>query len=201
MASGRLDSLFNDGLQSLYGAHHQGARQAAANIKTSSSRKLRSMLRAGSKRNLAQARRLETVFRTAGLVPKGQHDAAMQGIVDANETLVGQAPDAAARDLVNIASGQVAAHFYLATYGTLRSYARLLGHRKAVGLLGKTMRETSAVDRSFTKLAQALSRQPGSVSAQPVRTWTGAIRPVATVAALTGMALLAAFAAAGDRRQ
>ena len=199
MISGTLGTLFTDGLQYLHGAHHQGAKQAAANVRTSTSPKLRSLLRSGAKRNLAQARRLEKVFKVAGLRPDGRQDPAMQGIVEANQALVGQAPDGVARDLVNIASGQVAAHFYLATYGTLRSYARLLGNRKAARLLGRTLNETGAVDRTFTKLARRLSRGSGSADHGRAAAGRGR-RPVATVMAMAGGIALAALATAGRGR-
>ena len=70
------------GLCFLYGAHQQGSAQAAANQRTSTSPKLRSMVKAGAKANLDQARRLEGVFASAGLQPHGKHDKAMQSIID-----------------------------------------------------------------------------------------------------------------------
>ena len=194
MASRTLSTLFAEGLQSLYGAHRQGAEQAAANVKTSTSPALRSMLRAGAKQNLAQARRLETVFKSAGLAPKGRRDPAMQGIADANEAMLAQAPGAAARDLATIASGQVAAHFYLATYGTLRSYAQLMGNKKAVKLLSKTLNETSAIDAGFTKLARSLTKRSGAAVPR-------AARPGMSAPGLLGVALLAVLAVMGDRRR
>ncbi len=200
MISGTIGTLFTDGLQYLYGAHHQGAKQAAANVRSSTSPKLRSMLRSGAKRNLAQARRLEKVFKVAGLRPDGRPDPAMQGIVDANEALVGQAPNGIARDLVNIASGQVAAHFYLATYGTLRAYAQLLGHKKAARLLGRTLGETGTVDRTFTRLARRLSRQSGPAGYDGAGR-RGGTRPVATVVAMLGGIAVAALATAGRGRR
>lgn len=199
MISGTIGTLFTDGLQYLYGAHQQGAKQAAANVRTSTSPKLRAMLKAGTKRNLAQARRLEKVFKVVGLRPEGRPDPAMQGIVEANQTLLGQAPDPAARDLVNIASGQVAAHFFLATYGTLRSYAQLLGDKKAARLLGRTLKETGAVDRTFTGLARQLSRRSGSISYGGNATRRGRGSVAAVVAALGGIAV-AAFATARSGR-
>lgn len=203
-----LGALFEGGLQHLYGAHRQGARQAAANMRTTTSPKLRSMLRSGSETNLAQARRLERVFRAAGLTPKARHDTAMQGIMDANEAAVGQAPDAAARDLANIAFGQLAAHFYLARYGTLRSYAELMGNRRVAGLLQETLDETGAIDQEFTRLARYLSKRsssPGYAGTGVVRT-TAAMHPAATAAgialagALLGGLALAAFSASGGTR-
>ena len=199
MISGTIGTLFTDGLQYLHGAHQQGAKQAAANVRASTSPKLRAMLRNGAKRNRAQARRLEKVFKVAGLRPDGRKDPAMQGIMDANDALVAQAPDPVARDLVNIASGQVAAHFYLATYGTLRSYAQLLGHRKAARLLGKTLGETGSLDRTFTRLPRRLSRQSGAAGHDGGR--TGGKRPVATVVAMLGGIAVAALATAGSSRR
>ena len=200
MISGTIGTLFTDGLQYLHGAHQQGATQAAANVRASTSPKLRAMLKTGAKRNRAQARRLEKVFKVAGLRPDGRKDPAMQGIVDANDALVAQAPDPVARDLVNIASGQVAAHFYLATYGTLRSYAQLLGHKKAARLLGKTLGETGTLDRTFTRLARRLSRQSGAAGDDAAGR-KGGKRPVATVVAMLGGIAVAALATAGSSRR
>ena len=116
----------------------------------------------------------------------------MQGIVEANQALVGQAPDPAARDLVNIASGQVAAHFYLATYGTLRSYAQLLGNKKAARLLGRTLNETGTVDKTFTRLARRLSRGSGAAAEYgKARTGRGKGSVAAVMAALGGIAVAA----------
>ena len=199
MISGTLGTLFTDGLQYLYGAHQQGAKQATANVRTSTSPKLQAMLKAGAKRNLAQARRLEKVFKVAGLRPEGRPDPAMQGIVEANQALVGQAPDPAARDLVNIASGQVAAHFFLATYGTLRSYAQLLGDKKAARLLGQTLKETGAVDKTFTSLARQLSRRSGSISYTGTRAGRGKGTMAAVLAALGGIAVAAIATAKSGR--
>ena len=196
MISGTLGTLFNDGLQYLYDAHQQGAEQAAANVKTSTSPRLRALLRSGTKRNLVQARRLERVFKLAGLAPHGRHDLGMEGIAKANQAMVGQMPDGAGRDLLNIAAGQAAAHLFLANYGTLRSYARLLGNRKAARLLRRTQNETSAIDQRLTKLARRLSKRSGSpgygrAGAIP----TVAVHPGASLAAMAGGSGVAALAA------
>ncbi len=85
----------------------------------------------------------------------------MQGIKNANNTLLAQFADPAARDLMHIAAGQVAAHFYIANYGTLRSYAEALGNRKAAGLLQQTLDETKRIDDEFSKLARHLMSRSG----------------------------------------
>ncbi len=148
-----LSWLLVTGLEYLYGAHQQGAQQAAANVKSSTYPKLKAAAEAGSKQNLMQAKRLEKVFKTLDREPTARPDAGMGGITEANDTLLTGTLDPAERDLINIALGQTAAHFYIAKYGTLRTYAEQMGNRKAARLLQKTLEETVAIDKKFTLLA------------------------------------------------
>ncbi len=194
MAGYTVKMLFSEGLEYLYGAHRQGAAQAAANERTSISPKLRAMLRAGARANLDQACRLESVFRSAGLPPRARHDRAMQGIIDANNARIAATRDPAARDLINIELGQVAAHFYLATYGTLRAHAEQLGNGTAVRLLQRTLDETGLIDREFTRLARRLAGQSGAggyggeaALRTTIAMHPGAMHPGMLVAAVTGL--------------
>lgn len=203
MAMAADRQLFEDGLRLLYGAHRQGAAQAARNCETSTLPKLRRMLRAGSKQNLVQAERLERVFALVGATPYARHDAGMQGICDTNEAEVARHPGAAERDLVNIAYGQVAAHFYIARYGTLRSEARALGHAEAAKLLDRTIVETRAIDRAFTRLYEHLLARRASAPypGESALATTAALHPALTsLTALGGLAAVIALIGAGRAR-
>lgn len=186
--------LLEDELRVLLGAHHQGAAQAARNHGTSTHPKLKRMVSAGSKANLVQAKRLEEVLVSMGATPYPRHDAGMQGICDTNESEVASNKHPATRDLLNIAYGQVAAHFYIAKYGTLRSIARALGQRKAVKLLSKTLSETYAIDREFTHLYEHLlsrrisSRYPGETALRA----TAAMHPALTMGVAVAAFVVAA---------
>ncbi|WP_165359488.1 DUF892 family protein [Lichenibacterium minor] len=195
--------LFEDGLRLLYGAHRQGAAQAARNGETSTLPKLKRMVRAGAKQNLAQAERLERVFALVGATPYARHDAGMQGICDTNEGEVARRRGAAKRDLINIAYGQVAAHFYLARYGTLRSAARALGHADAAKLLDRTMVETRTIDRAFTRLHDHLLARRASAPypGESALATTAALHPALTAAAaLCGLAATVALIGRGKAR-
>ena len=154
-----LDNLLVTGLEYLYGAHQQGAQQAAANTTSSTYPKLKAAVKAGSKQNLLQAKRLEKVFKTLNREPSAKPDAGMRGITEANETLLAGTLDPAERDLINIALGQTAAHFYIAKYGTLRTYAERMGNRKAAKLLQKTLNETVKIDKLLTLLAREVLKK------------------------------------------
>lgn len=152
---------------------------------------------------MKQARRLEQVFEAAGLKPKGKHDEAMQGIKDVNNALVAQYADPAACDLANIAAGQVAAHFYIANYGTLRSYVEAMGNTRAADLLQQTLDETEQIDGEFSKLARRLTSQSGSreYADEAVAATTVAMHPSLATAAMILTGLFAAmFALSGRSR-
>ena len=153
--------LLDRGLLHLYAAHHQGAAQAKENGTLAASDELRAALHDGVQANFDQAARLEKVFAAVGLTRTSTTDAAMAGIIDDNQSANAAAAGPLARDLTMIASGQLAAHFYVARYGTLAAYARLLGHAAAAVLLEQTLAETNAIDAKFTTLAQHLIVQAG----------------------------------------
>ncbi len=156
MPTPELTQLLSNGLQLLYFAHQQGATQALDSATNSSSPVLKQACKAGAKQSGAQAKRLEKVFKAIGVTPMGKPDPAMQGIIHANKARIAATHDETERDLLNIAYGQLAQHYYLAGYGTLRNYAKALGNREAVSLLSKTLDEISATDSKFTAIANGI---------------------------------------------
>lgn len=162
MTLSTLDDLFARGLRHLHAAHHQGAKQTAINHELAHAPKLRSALRTGLTQNSKQIERLEKAFASVGLPVIGDPDRAMAGIADDNNVVIARMSRSPELDQELIRTGQVAAHFYLANYGTMRAYARSLGHRRAAKLLEKTIDEQSTVDEAFTKLAETLRRSTTS---------------------------------------
>ena len=188
----RLLNLFVEGLHLLHAAHQQGGEQARQNIGSSSLPKLKRMFKTGSKLNLTQAKRLEPILKSLGRDIAERTDQAMGGIADTNKTLVAKAGSRATRDLANIGSGQVAAHFYIATYGTLRAYAKALGLRDAMAVFDRTLAETRKVDAAFTALATRIIADAGNISypEESALHTTAALHPART--AVAGFALVAA---------
>ena len=155
-AKAAIMPLLVRGLQKLYAAHRQGAAQAEENSEVATAGELKKQLRMGAQVNLEQRTRLEEVFRAFGLLPEESPDAAMQGIIDDNKDANARIAGSLTLDLLQIDSGQIAAHFFVARYGTLRSYAQILGNAEAAGLLKRTLEETVSFDDQSTKLAHRL---------------------------------------------
>jgi ferritin-like metal-binding protein YciE len=59
------------------------------------------------------------------------------------------------RDAAMIGAGQAAEHYEITRYGTLISWATLLGHKDVAAILDKTLKEEYAADDKLTKLAES----------------------------------------------
>ena len=77
---------------------------------------------------------------------------AKDGIKDAKD-------DSTVLDATLIAAAQQVEHHEMAVYGTLRSWAQLMGHNEDVALLESTLKEEKAADEKLTRIsAQANAR-------------------------------------------
>jgi hypothetical protein len=67
------------------------------------------------------------------------------------------------RDAALIAAAQRVEHYEVAAYGTLRSYAELLGEQEHASLLAETLQEEKEAEHMLTDVAQNISFQaPGT---------------------------------------
>ncbi len=154
-----LNWLLVTGLEYMCGAHAAGSQQAAANAERSTYPKLKAAAKMGAKQELQQAERLKKVFKALGGTPSARQDLGMQGLVEANNKMLAGTLDPIQRDLINIAFAQTAAHFYIAKYGTLRTYAKRMGKGRAARLLQQTLDEMGETDKMFTRLALKVMAQ------------------------------------------
>jgi ferritin-like metal-binding protein YciE len=100
-----------------------------------------------------QVSRLEEIFENLGEKVKGQKCQGIRGIIDEGEDLASQNGDPAAIDAGIIASAQKVEHYEIASYGTLCSWAQLMGRQSEMELLKQTLEEEKQADRKLTQLA------------------------------------------------
>ena len=171
------DDLLRRGLRRLYAAHKQGAQQINTNLKAASAAPLRRALEAATKQDVRQTERLEKVFNLLKLPVAGDHDHVMAGICDDNNAAIRAVSRSPELDQELIRAGQLAAHYYLASYGTMRNQATAMAERKVAKLLQKTLDEFGRVDKRYTKLADKLR----------ARSATGGVKDAAKVLAAAGV--------------
>jgi ferritin-like metal-binding protein YciE len=79
----------------------------------------------------------------------------MAGLIKEGEDLMKEDADRDVLDAGLIAAAQKVEHYEMAEYGTLRTYARQMGHVDAARLLQQTLDEEGATDKKLTALAES----------------------------------------------
>jgi ferritin-like metal-binding protein YciE len=87
----------------------------------------------------------------------------MEGLIkEGSETISEDASDAA-KDALLIAAAQRVEHYEIAGYGSVKTYADLLGEDEAAELLSETLQEEKETDEKLTEAAQAINAEADRV--------------------------------------
>ena len=155
MANKTLTDLFHDQLQDA----HSAETQLVAALPKMAKAATNPQLKAGFEQHLAETqghvKRLEEVCGIAGCKPTGKTCEAMKGLVKEGDEVMKLGLDHDALDAGLIAAAQKVEHYEIATYGTLCTFAKQLGHPDAARLLHQTLEEEKATDAKLTALAEA----------------------------------------------
>ena len=155
----RLDSLqklYVEELKDLYSAEKQLLKALPKMAKAASSPALQGAFRDHLEQTKGQVERLERIFEALDKSPKGKKCKAMEGLVEEGAELIGEDADPDVLDAGLIAAAQKVEHYEIAGYGTVRTYAQLLGEDEAANLLQQTLDEEAETDKKLTELAEGL---------------------------------------------
>ncbi len=78
----------------------------------------------------------------------------MHGLIREGNAVVSGAPEGALRDALMITSAQKVEHYEMASYGTARTYAQVLGQPRVARLLQDTLEEEKKADAKLTEIAE-----------------------------------------------
>ena len=159
MPENSLQELYVEQLRDLYSAENQLVKALPKMVKAAQSE----ALRRGFEQHLAQTKghvdRLEQIFSAMDKSPKGSKCAGMEGLVEEGEEVIREQSGSDALDSGLIASAQRVEHYEIAGYGTVRTFAELLGEEEAVNLLQQTLDEEKETDEKLTELAKQVNAQ------------------------------------------
>ncbi len=99
--------------------------------------------------------RLERIFGQLGERAGGHECEGMKGLIKEGREMLKMDGDPRVIDAGLIAAAQRVEHYEIAGYGTVRTYAELLGHAEHVALLERTLREEEETDDLLTRLAES----------------------------------------------
>lgn len=150
-----LQELFEHELKDIYNAEKQLLKALPKMAKGAASEELQ----AGFEEHLAQTEvqvgRLERVFEIIDVAPRGKKCEAMEGLIEEGSALLEEEEESDVRDAALIAAAQKVEHYEIAAYGTLCTWAELLGLEEAKELLGESLNEEKTTDEKLTALAES----------------------------------------------
>jgi ferritin-like metal-binding protein YciE len=150
-----LHELFEDGLKDIYNAEKQLIKALPKMAKMAKNTRLKQSFENHLKETEAHAQRIEMACRSIGIKPSGMVCKGMKGLIDeATEHMSGLKPSACA-DAELVALAQKAEHYEIGTYGTLCTWAELMGHAEALGLLKNNLSDEERTDQLLSQIAQS----------------------------------------------
>ncbi len=151
-----LNTLLEEELKDIYSAEKQLLKALPKMAKNASSDELKSALQEHLEVTQGQVGRLEEVFELLGKPAKAKTCKAMQGLVEEASEIMEEDAEDAVMDAGIIAAAQKVEHYEMASYGTVRTWARLCGEEEAADLLQETLDEEGEADKRLTQLAESL---------------------------------------------
>jgi ferritin-like metal-binding protein YciE len=191
MASQSLQTHLVEELVDLADAEDQLTRALPKLVRAATSVPLKNALQKHLKETRTHVTRLNQALRELGQARQSKTCEGMEGLLSEGEDVVNKTPAGALRDAVIITGAQKVEHYEMASYGTARTYAHVLGESNVARLLEQTLEEEKAADLILTRIAQT------SVNDEAAEEWLAQDED----GALTRTAEWAGSAAAGASRQ
>ncbi len=152
-----LRELYIDELKDLYSAENQILKALPRMMKAASSRELQRAFATHEKQTQRQVKRLERIFKDLDESPRGKKCVGMEGLIEEAKELIKEKPEPEVLDAGLIAKAQHVEHYEMAGYGTVRNYARVLGHEEHAQLLQETLDEEGETDKLLTQLSERIN--------------------------------------------
>ena len=128
--------------------------------KKATSDELRSALESHLVETENQVIKLEQVFASIDEKATAKKCEAMEGLIKEAESIMSETEDGTmTRDVGIIAAAQKVEHYEIASYGTIRTLADVLGMPEASELLNQILEEEKRTDSTLTQIAEGFINQ------------------------------------------
>ncbi len=174
-----LRDLYLDELRDLYNAERQLLKTLPKMIDAATEPELKDAFQRHLGETRRHAERIERIFGDLSMNPRGKICVGMKGILKESGELLKHDAEPAVKDAGLIGVAQRVEHYEMAGYGTVRTYAAMLGYSDAAQALQDTLNEEDNADHALTRLAE--TQVNPQAEQEPVRADTnaGTLRPEA----------------------
>ena len=148
-----LQELYVEELKDLWSAEKQILKALPRMIKAATHPKLKRAFAKHEKQSRVHVTRLERICKQLGESPRGKKCKGMEGLLEEGSDLIKEKPAPDVLDAGLITAAQHVEHYEMAGYGTVRTWARLLGYEDQARILQTTLDEEQQTDLDLTALA------------------------------------------------
>ena len=154
-----LHDVYVEQLKDLYSAESQLIKALPKMAKAATSPELADGFKQHLEQTKEHAARIEKIFESLDGKPTGKKCKAMEGLIKEGAEAIEEDASPAARDALLIAAAQRVEHYEIAGYGSVKTYAGLLGEDEAVKLLEQTLQEEVETDEKLTQAAESINAE------------------------------------------
>lgn len=153
-----LQELFIEELQDLYSAEKMILKALPKMVEEASSPELKNAFDEHLAQTRGHVERLDQIFDQLNDVDREDKKCkGMEGIIKENKDFLDEDAEPWVLEAGMIAGAQKVEHYEIAGYGTVRTYANLLGRRDWAQLLQKTLDEEKQADAKLNQLSERIN--------------------------------------------
>lgn len=163
-----IEKLYISELRDLYSAENQLLKALPKMAKAASSQELKDSFEKHLKQTKGHVDRLEQIFQQLNESPKGKTCHGMKGLIEEGSEILKEDGEDSVLDAGIIVAAQKVEHYEIASYGSVRTFANLLGKDDAAGLLQSTLDEESETNEILNRLAETVVNPEALIETQLV---------------------------------
>lgn len=148
----KLRETFKQQLMDIYDAEKQLVKALPKIAKAAEHEELKSAIEEHLEETEEHVERLEHVFEIIGETAKGKKCQAMVGLLEEGQESIKEKEG----DAAIICAAQKVEHYEIAAYGSLITWARLLGEDEAADVMEETLDEEKNADEKLTSIAESI---------------------------------------------
>src|SRR5688572_26997388 len=157
MSPSNLEELLLRDLRDTLDAERQLTKALPRLAKAATDENLKSAFESHLSETAEHVSRLEEIFEMFGKPARGKHCAGMAGLIEEGKEILAEESPESVTDASLICAAQKVEHYEIAAYGTMATYAKMLGMDDALSLLKQTLSEEKAADEKLSELAGSIN--------------------------------------------
>ncbi|HLI30485.1 MAG TPA: DUF892 family protein [Terriglobia bacterium] len=150
-----VEDLFLNGLQYIYDAEKQLVRALPELAAAACEPQLRQAFEQHLQDTKEHVGRIEEVFKRIGAAPKAQPNGVVEQMRQEVTQMIANIDQPQVLDAALVVAGNQVEHYEMAAYGSLHTFAQLLGHEDVAGILQKTLEEEKKTSAKLAEIGES----------------------------------------------